>query len=79
MTRVIDASVACKWFFNEPLSAEARRLAASDATFVAPDMILAECANAALAAREGRHGYAGAREGVPGLASTLVRGVVASR
>ena len=47
MTRVIDASVACKWFFNEPLSAEARRLAASDATFVAPDMILAECANAA--------------------------------
>ena len=27
MTRVIDASVACKWFFNEPLSAEARRLA----------------------------------------------------
>ena len=47
MTLVIDASVACKWFFNEPLSAEARRLAASDATFVAPDMILAECANAA--------------------------------
>ena len=47
MTRVIDASVACKWFFNEPLSAEARRLAASAAIFVAPDMILAECANAA--------------------------------
>ena len=47
MILVIDASVACKWFFNEPLSAEARQLAASDATFVAPDMILAECANAA--------------------------------
>lgn len=47
MTMVIDASVACKWFFNEPLAAEARALAASDATFVAPDMILAECANAA--------------------------------
>ena len=29
MTLVIDASVACKWFFNEPLSAEARRLAAA--------------------------------------------------
>ena len=24
MTMVIDASVACKWFFNEPLAAEAR-------------------------------------------------------
>ncbi len=47
MTMVIDASVACKWFFNEPLAAEARMIAASDATFVAPDMILAECANAA--------------------------------
>ena len=47
MTLVIDASVACKWFLNEPLSAEARGLAASEATFVAPDMILAECANAA--------------------------------
>ena len=47
MTRVIDASVACKWFFNEPLAAEAHRLAEADATFVAPDMILAECANAA--------------------------------
>ena len=48
MTTVIDASVACKWFFNEPLAAEARMIAAAaDATFVAPDMILAECANAA--------------------------------
>ena len=47
MTLVMMPASACKWFFNEPLSAEARRLAASDATFVAPDMILAECANAA--------------------------------
>ena len=48
MTLVIDASVACKWFFNEPLSAEARRLAAAgDAIFIAPDMVLVECANAA--------------------------------
>ena len=47
MTLVIDASVACKWFFNEPLAVEARKVAASDATLVAPDMILAECANAA--------------------------------
>ena len=47
MNLVIDASVACKWFFEENLSAEARVLAESDAVFFAPDMILAECANAA--------------------------------
>ena len=47
MTLVIDASVACKWFFDEPLAAEARRLATSDVTFAAPDIILAECANVA--------------------------------
>ena len=47
MTLVIDASVACKWFFEEPLSAEARALGESDEAFVAPDMILVECANAA--------------------------------
>ena len=47
MTLVIDASVACKWFFEEPLSAEARALAGSGEAFAAPDMILVECANAA--------------------------------
>ena len=47
MSLVIDASVACKWFFEEELSAEARALAESDAVFFAPDMILVECANAA--------------------------------
>ena len=47
MNLVIDASVACKWFFEENLSSEARALAASEATFSAPDMLLAECANAA--------------------------------
>ena len=47
MTLVIDASVACKWFFEEPLSAEARALGESDEAFIAPDMILVECANAA--------------------------------
>lgn len=43
---VVDASVACKWFFDEDLSSEARVLAESDAVFSAPDMILTECANA---------------------------------
>ena len=47
MTLVIDASVACKWFFEEDLSAEARALAVSHTAFIAPDMILVECANAA--------------------------------
>ena len=47
MNLVIDASVACKWFFEENLSCEARALAESEATFSAPDMILVECANAA--------------------------------
>ena len=47
MNLVIDASVACKWFFDETLSAEARALAESKAAFFAPDMILIECANAA--------------------------------
>ena len=47
MTLVIDASVACKWFFEEPLSSEARALAETGETFSAPDLILVECANAA--------------------------------
>ncbi len=47
MSLVIDASVACKWFFEEKLFAEARALAESDAVFFAPEMILVECANAA--------------------------------
>ena len=47
MTLVIDASVACKWFFEEPLSTEARVLAEAGEAFSAPDMILVECANAA--------------------------------
>ena len=47
MTLVIDASVACKWFFEEPLAAEARRQSTLDIDFAAPDIILAECANVA--------------------------------
>ena len=47
MTLVLDASVACKWFFDEPLSAAARQLATSDIDFAAPDILLAECANVA--------------------------------
>ena len=47
MNRVVDASVACKWFFEEDLSAEARALAVTGHVFAAPDLIIAECANVA--------------------------------
>ena len=47
MSRVVDASVACKWFFEEDLSAEAEGLAAASIVLLAPDLIIAECANVA--------------------------------
>ena len=47
MNRVVDASVACKWFFEEDLSVEALALAATRYVLVAPDLIIAECANVA--------------------------------
>ena len=51
---IVDASVACKWFFDENLSSEARVLADSDAVFSAPDLILTECANAVWRRVQGR-------------------------
>ncbi len=47
MNRVVDASVACKWFFAEELSGAARDLAGKGTTLHAPDLILVECANVA--------------------------------
>ena len=47
MNRVVDASVACKWFFDEELSSEAQALAATRYVLLAPDLIIAECANVA--------------------------------
>jgi predicted nucleic acid-binding protein len=41
----VDASVACKWYLDEELSAEARALADSDALFVAPDLLLVDAGN----------------------------------
>lgn len=46
MTLVIDASVAVKWYLDEPLSSEARRILAGDELLVAPEIILAEVGNA---------------------------------
>ena len=47
MNRVVDASVACKWFFEEDLSDEAQALAATRYVLLAPDLIIAEYANVA--------------------------------
>jgi predicted nucleic acid-binding protein len=47
MTRevVIDASVALKWFVNEPGAHQAQLLFAADIRRIAPDLALAEVAN----------------------------------
>jgi predicted nucleic acid-binding protein len=47
MTLVIDASVAVKWYLDEPLSGKAREILAGDDLLVAPELILAEVGNAA--------------------------------
>lgn len=43
---VIDASVAVKWFLDEPLRAEARHILQHRRDTAAPDFILVELANA---------------------------------
>jgi predicted nucleic acid-binding protein len=47
MTLVIDASIVCKWFFDEPGSDIARRLLVEGIALLAPDLIVAEVANVA--------------------------------
>ncbi len=47
MTLVIDASIACKWFFDEPGADLARTALLSGELLVAPELIVAEVANAA--------------------------------
>ncbi len=72
MTLVVDASVACKWFFPEPGTAEAREVLATAGTLIAPDLIVAEVANVAWKRERSdditlRH----AREALRGLARTI--------
>lgn len=46
MTRVIDASIACKWYLDENGSEEARAILEDQETLlVAPDIIIAEVTN----------------------------------
>ncbi len=44
---VVDASVACKWYLDEPECDAARSLVAAKTELIAPDLILAEFANVA--------------------------------
>ena len=46
MTIVVDASVALKWLLPEPDSALAEQVALSDASLIAPGLIIAEACNA---------------------------------
>ena len=46
MTLVVDASVALKWFLDEPLREEARQVMLRDEALHAPDLLIAEAANA---------------------------------
>ena len=45
MTLVVDSSVAVKWFVQEPLRDEARKLIRGDDLLCAPDILFAEIAN----------------------------------
>ena len=47
MILVVDASVAIKWFVQEPLRPQARTLLADRHEFVEPDLLVAEVANIA--------------------------------
>ncbi len=47
MIRVIDASVAAKWFFAESGDREARALAESGDVLIAPDLLVPEVCNVA--------------------------------
>lgn len=47
MTWVVDASVAVKWFVDEPGASAAHEVLARGESFLAPDLILAEASNTA--------------------------------
>ncbi len=90
MIAVIDASVALKWFIREAGSNEASELLTGPHTLIAPDLILAEVANAGWqAVRSGsmtpaQHDLAAARlplafDSLVSLAALAPRAVTISR
>lgn len=70
---VVDSSVAAKWFLREPGTEEAEGLLAGSAPLVAPDLVLAEVANALWknARRGGAERFAPALRRLPGLFARL--------
>lgn len=76
MTRVVDASVACKWFIEEVGSPEARKLLSQSDSLIAPDIVIAEiCSVAWKKARSGliTPEHAGSiAETIGGVFNTLV-------
>jgi predicted nucleic acid-binding protein len=87
---VIDASIALKWFIEEDGSAQAAALLTGPHTLIAPDLIIAEVANAGWkAVRSGgmtreQHDHAAARlalafDDLVPLASLAPRAVVIAR
>ena len=74
MILVVDASVALKWFVIEDWRPEARRLLETDYDLEAPDLIVAEVANAAWKkVRQRQIGPAQAARMVEGLPRYLGR------
>jgi predicted nucleic acid-binding protein len=72
LTRVVDASVAVKWFLDEPLREPARTLVASGEELLAPDLLIVEVANVLW--KRSRRGEIEPGQALRGL-KTLVTGI----
>lgn len=76
-TLVVDASVAAKWFLEEPDSAIAETYLASDASLLAPQLIHQEVAGAILRAyRTGRLGRPEAEAALRALGRMLASSAI---
>ena len=74
---IVDASVAAKWFFDEPGSKEARALLRSQRRLYAPAHIAIEITTAVLRChREGKFSEESARAALDSWDQLLTRGVV---
>jgi predicted nucleic acid-binding protein len=71
MTLVIDASVAVKWYFEQPGSGIARDIAGRDEELIAPDLIFAEAGSAVW--QYVRAGFLGAGDAAEIMQKMLLR------
>jgi predicted nucleic acid-binding protein len=76
MALIVDASVAIKWFIDEPGSDVARRLWRDEPDLLAPDLIVAQVCNAAW--RKVRLGQSNSAQ-AKAIAARLHRGVLQLR